>query len=316
MKGTIRRAAPLLALLLTTLTLPAAVDAQLGGLARKAKAAAKAKADGKVDEALYVAPPPPTFDDRVLEITEARLAGLLEGLKAEAASAKGAEAAYRAEVEAHDRAAKDYEKAEKEYDARREKYDACVESFRESEAKAREANEAKTQKALDEMGDEEFAAYVEDLAVRGQEIANEVQSGKNDPETQRRQKEYVAEVNAMQLEQSRRMALAMSGMAAETRRQSTEDPRLVEACGKEPEQPEEPAGLTGPEGVLARKGAEAAGLSADAYAIMRERVLYWAGKDGRPSGMGFSEDEMGVLTGGKDAIDDAVKALRKAKVPV
>jgi hypothetical protein len=315
MKRSILRSAPLLVLLAASLTLPVPADAQLGGLARKAKAAAKAKADDKVDEALYVPPPPPTFDDRLLEITEPRLAGMLEGLKAEAAFAKDASAKAAAEEAAYERAMKAYEKAEKEYNAKLESWGACVERFRASEEEAKAANEARVEKALDEMGDDEFATYVEDLALRGEAIARDAEAGKNDPATQRRREAYVLEAAAMQAEQVRRAALAMAGMAAESHRERTEDPRLVEACGKEPEPPIPPESFSGPEGTLAREGAVAAGLNGDQYALMRERLLYWAREDGRPSGMGFSEAEMSTLTGKKDGIDEAVKKLRDAKVP-
>ena len=312
MHRSIRRSAPLLALLAASLALPSTANAQLGGLARRAKKAVSAKAE----EAMYEPPPPPTFDDRLLEITEPRLAGFLEGLKVEAAFAGDAGREAEARTAAYDRATKQYEKAEKEYNAKVETWGACAERFRASEDTAKAANEARVEKALDEMGDDEFEAYVEDLATRGEEIARDAEAGKNDPVTQRRREAYVLEVVAMQTEQSRRAALAMSGMAAETHRAATEDPRLVAACGEEPEAPTPPESFSGPEGVLADKGAAAAGLSLEQYAVMRERVLYWADEDGRPSGMGFSEAEMGLLTEKKDAIAQAVKVMRKAKVPL
>ena len=56
-------------------------------------------------------------------------------------------------------------------------------------------------------------------------------------------------------------------------------------------------------------------LAARGEEIARERVLYWADEDGRPSGMGFSVAEMGLLTDKKDAIAQAVKVMRRAKVP-
>lgn len=311
------RSAFLLLPLLVALALPSAAAAQLGGLARKAKEAAKGKAEAKVDEALYVPPPPPEFDDRVLEITGDNLPRLLAGLNAEAAYAKDASAEFKARQAAYERARKEYDAAMKEYDERMGTWEACAEKFRESERKASEANDAKVEKALSEMGTDEFEAYVEDLAVRGEALARDVQAGKNDPETQRRQREYQAEVAAMQAEQNRRMAQAMSGMAAEHERARTEDPRLIEACGEEPERPVEPESvLGGPEGVLADKGSEAAGMTRDQYAIMRERVLYWADEDGMPSGMGFSEGEMGTLSAHKDDIAAVVERLKKAKVHI
>jgi hypothetical protein len=309
----IRRTALLLPLL-TVVLLPAPASAQLGGLARKAKEAAKGKAQDKVDESLYVAPPAPEFDDRVLEVTPERLTGLLAGLNAEVDFAKSAAAEYKARQDAYEKAEKDFDKAMKEYDKRTDTYEACRDKFQEAEDTAQAANERKTE-ALSEMDDDEFAAYVEDLARRGQEISRDVQAGKNDPETQRKQREYQAEVAAMQAEQNRRMAQVMSGMNAERERQRTESPRLVAACGEEPQRPEEPESvLGGPESVLADKGAEAAGLTRDQYAIMRERVLYWSDEDGMPSGMGYSEDEMATLKEHQGDIATVVERLEKAKL--
>lgn len=309
----IRRTALLLPLL-TVVLLPVPASAQLGGLARKAKEAAKGKAQNKVDESLYVTPPAPEFDDRVLEITPDRLAALLSGLNAEADFAKSASAEYKARQDAYERARKDFDKAMKEYDKRTDTYEACRDKFQEAEDTAQAANERKTE-ALSDMDDDEFQAYVEDLARRGEQLAKDTQAGKNDPETQRKQREYQVEVAAMQAEQNRRMAQVMSGMNAERERQRTESPRLVAACGEEPKRPEEPESvLGGPEGVLADKGAEAAGLTRDQYAIMRERVLYWSDEDGMPSGMGFSEDEMATLKEHQGDIATVVERLDKAKL--
>jgi len=74
--------------------------------------------------------------------------------------------------------------------------------------------------------------------------------------------------------------------------------------------------LTGPEGVLAELGATTAELTPAQYAMMRERVLYWSRANGRPSGMGFSEGEMVVLTERKGDLEHVVERMRKAKIPV
>jgi exonuclease VII small subunit len=314
MNRSFRWAALLLTLLAASVTLPAPASAQLGGLARKAKEAAKGKATDKVDESLYVPPPAPEFDDRTLEITEDNFAGLMAGLNAEVDYAKSAGAEYKAREKAYEQARKDFDAAMKEYDKRMDAYEACSERFRQAEDTAQAANERKTE-ALADMDDDEFEAYVEDLYQRGEAIARDVQAGKNDSETQRKSREYQAEVAAMQVEQSRRMAQVMSGMAAESQRKRTENPRLAAACGEEPERPVEPESvLGGPESVLADKGAEAAGLTLQQYAMMRERVLYWSDEDGMPSGMGYSEGEMTTLKAHKGDIATVVERMEKAQL--
>ena len=264
---------------------PIPAEAQLGGLARRARSAVEGKAEDKIEEAMPFTPPPaPEFSDRLLEITDARLAGMLK--------------AFEAEIKYADKAGKEYKDRAKE-----------------DEASA--ANEARINVPLEEMNSEEFEEYMLDLAERGERISQETLDGRSDPEFMKRRDEYLAESQAMLVEQSRRAQLIMAGQAAEARRAATEDPRLLEACGEAPVRPLEPQSeLAGPEGVLAEVGAETAELNADQYAIMRERVLYWSKAKGRPSGMGFSDGEMSALTAKKGDLEHVVERMRKAKIPV
>ena len=122
------------------------------------------------------------------------------------------------------------------------------------------------------------------------------------------------------------MKQATAGYEAERERARTEDPRLVAACGQRPEQPKRPSdAITGPESILMEKGAGAANLQGQdnsapmilaRYSITKERVLHWAQSKQRPTGMGFSKDEIAVLEAQAKAVNEAVEKMKKAGVPL
>jgi hypothetical protein len=121
----------------------------------------------------------------------------------------------------------------------------------------------------------------------------------------------------MLAEQKRRAQKAMGAMGAEQERERTEDARLVKACGEAPRAPTPPLSpVAGPEGVLAGKGAEAAGLTPEQYAIVRERVMVWEAEGGRPRRMGFSQTELDALDARSADLKQAFARLRKAGVPL
>ncbi|MEQ8329904.1 MAG: hypothetical protein RH859_05495 [Longimicrobiales bacterium] len=267
---------------------PASVAAQLGGLVKRA---ARGAVEDRVEAALPFTPrAAPEFNDRVLEIGPSHLDGLLAGFAAEVEYAKGASREFEDSVKAFERRHEAWERSVEEYDRAMERYEPCRERFLEQEEATSTANQARTEAALE---------------------------GKNDPATQRKWEEYQQEVARMAAEQQRRMLEAAAGVMAESRRERTEDPRLVEACGAAPERQDEPmSSLSSPEGVLAARGAEASGLTAAQYSIMRERVLYWAREEGRPRAMGFTEAEIRLLDERSEDVEKAVERMRKGKVPL
>jgi hypothetical protein len=112
---------------------PAEAGAQLGGLMNKAKAKVKEAAQPPAKR-----PPAPAFDDRVLEITSARVDALIRGLESErsimlASTPKGL-AAWR-------------EREQKAYQERRKTYEAQTASFQKDmaawEAKAAPVNKCR-----------------------------------------------------------------------------------------------------------------------------------------------------------------------------
>lgn len=311
MSRSVWRAAALLALVVV---LPGSLSAQLGGLKRRAQAAVK---DAVEDRLPFTPKPAPEFNDRVLEIGEARLEGLLKGFEAEAKWVKDAGREADAQTQAYERAREDYDRAQEAYGPQRERWDACAADFQKGEEAASAANQARIDKALVDMNDEELERYAEDLARRGEALTRELQAGKSDPATQKAWEDYQRELQIFVLEQQRRGMLAMAGGMAEQRRALTEDPRLEAACGKKPEAPVQPTSeLNGPEGILAAKGAEAAHMTPAQYAIMRERVLYWWENDQRPPNMGFTQEEIDLLAERASDVDDAFKKMKKAKVPL
>jgi len=307
------RVASLILVLALQAALASPVSAQLGRLKKKAQEAVQ----GAVEAQLPFTPAAaPEFDDRVLEITGSLLDGLVRGFQAEVSYSKTASDDYKDMVNAHERDLKAYEKATEAYQKESEKWEACATEFNEKEAAAAAANEAKMDMAYADMDDEQLEATMMRLAERGEKLAKELEAGRNDPELQRQWEEYQRDSQIVTLELQSRAMRAMSGAVAEARRARTEDPRLVEACGKKPEHPVQPTSpLNGPEGVLATKGAEAAELTTAQYALMRERVMYWAQSSRRPKEMGFSTGEIDVLNQHADAVTDAISAMKKAKVP-
>jgi hypothetical protein len=314
MSRSLVRAAFLLLVLAVQASLASPAAAQLGRLKKKVQQAAK----GAVEAQLPFTPAAaPEFDDRVLEITESLLDQLVKGFEAEVAFSKSAPGEYQDLVKAYERDQAAYEKAMERHDQASQKWDACATAFREKEATASAANEARVDKAYADMNDEELEAAMTKLAERGEKLAKDLEAGKNDPALQRQWEAYQRDVQIVTVEQQRRGLAAMSGVMAESRRARTEDPRLLEACGKEPERPVEPTSpLNGPEGVLATKGAQAAQLTPEQYAIMRERVLYWAEENQRPEGMGYTQGEIEILHQRADAVTHAISAMKKAKVPL
>lgn len=300
---------------------PMPAAGQLGGLVKKAKKATEAKAESTLP---FTPQPAPEFSDRVLEITEERLAGLLRGFEAEAAHARTAAREYEERVRSTEAALAAHERAREAWDRDIAKYQGCAAEFHDAEAKAAAANEAELEKVLAALGDEAFAAYAERLALRGLKVSQAVQAGQRDPATMRELEAFQREVAVMQKEQMRRVNIAMAASAAERERQRTENPRLVQACGPEPKAPVRPDDVVGgPEGILLQHGSEAAALdgqdpSAAArlsrYTIMRERVIAWVAEKQRPRSMGFSPDEIQTLEAQAKAVNQAVDRMRKAGV--
>ncbi len=321
MSRSVRLLAAVSAVFVVQSLLPTPVSAQLGGLGRKLKQAA----EGAVEQQLPFTPQPaPEYSDRVLEITPDRLDALLRGFKAEADNAKTAKKEYEDQLKNAAAASAKYDADLAAYNKAAATWATCADAFHANELKASLANADAIEKLIAEFDTEAFEKYVEDLARRGEKLAQRAMNGTVDPATQREWDAYVKEVEIMKKEQDRRVKAMMAGADAEQRRARTENPRLVAACGREPTAPAQPMDATsGPEGVLLRHGSRAASLQGtdpseeaafQRYTIMRERVIAWLAEKGRPTRMGFSPDEVTVLQGAADQLKQAEKDLKKAGV--
>lgn len=306
------------------LGLTPSAHAQLGALRRKAEQAAS----GAVESKLPFTPlPAPEFNDWVLEITPERLVQVLKGFDAEVAAMKTAKAEYEARVKSQEEAMAGYERARAAHEKESQRYIACRDKWEEAEEKARSANEEKIQKPIEELDDDQVKARYERLFKQGEKFGERAEAGTLDPANDPELQAWAREMQVVQAEMQRRSMAIMAGMRAEQERQRTADPRLVAACGARPITPERPDDwVSGPEGILMEMGATTASLQKGQrngkqdlvrrYAIIRERILHYAQSRGRPTGMGFSPDEMAALNGKSRDLNAAVDRMQKAKVPL
>jgi hypothetical protein len=223
----------------------------------------------------------PTFNDRVLEITDGRVDQLLKGYAAEASALKASErqlAAARATYEAENR---QHPARLKAYEQEHERWQSCQERVvKPAEAKAK----ADLQKAQDDVtgGDEKaFERKMTEIQTRIQAA----QAAGNMDEV-------------MRLADSLQRAIGTSsGVAAN--QASAEMEEAGRTCGAEPERPQPPTPPSANQANLDESGASAAGLTTEQYAILKERTQAAIDEDGtvraNASSYGFSATELAVL---------------------
>ncbi|HXE58411.1 MAG TPA: hypothetical protein VNK43_10465 [Gemmatimonadales bacterium] len=238
----------------------------------------------------------PTFNDRVLEITDARVDGLLGGLAAEVAAFDDAEARHAKARSAYEAENKAYAGQLAAYQKRKKEWDACYDrEVRPVEERGKQDIEA-THAAI--TGGDQAAFEKEMERVRARIVAAQ-------------QKGDMQEV--MRLADSVQKAVGMrSGNAAQ--RASSAVQAAAATCGPEPEEPKPPVPPSYPAVDLEAVGAKAAGLTAEQYAILKERVRYAVDEEGGvradPSSMwAFGAAELDVLEKRGREIAKAVKPL-------
>ena len=226
-------------------------------------------------------PRAPTFNERVLEITNARVDQLLEGYGAEASVLEAAEqqlaearAVYEEENRKHPARLKEYERSH-------QTWQACQDRLvKPAEAKAK----ADAEKAQHEVtgGDEQaFERKMEDVQKR---IMAAREAGDMD--------EVMRLADSLQKNVGMKSAAAVSQSSAE----------LMEAgrtCGAEPVRPAPPTPPSANQANLDEAGAKAAGLTQEQYAILKERTQAAVDEDGQmrvsSASWAFSGDELSVL---------------------
>lgn len=240
--------------------------------------------------------PTPTFNDRLLEITDARVNQLLKGYAAEATALaatdqKRAEArrVYEEENQAHGVRLKEYEKKKKEWDACQER------EVKPAQAKA----EKEAEKSQDKItgGDQEA------FEKRMQQVQERIQAAQA--------KGDMAEV--MRLADSLSKSMAANSAAAS--QAGTELQAAAGKCGSEPTQPQPPAPPSDGQPNLDAEGAKASGLTQDQYALMKERVQYAVSEDCTvkvaSSNWAFSASEIDVLKKRGPELCKATEPLRR-----
>lgn len=223
-------------------------QAQLGALKKRAE---KAIAGKVAPQATTVGRSTPTFDDAVLELTEARVSKLLVGLAAEAkvaaknrdyeAERERREATYRRQREEHQRAQSDWEK-------KTAAWDKCMEKYR-TEVEARGQQSQRFAQSTDTMKLKALALRIQNAQVRGD------------------------------MAEAKRLTDSLTSiMSAAVAQYGTGDieKRARAECGDAPEEPKPPEA---PDQSVSLStladGSRASGIPEEQYRIARERVLAW-----------------------------------------
>jgi hypothetical protein len=213
-----------------------------------------------------------SFDEHVIELTDARVSQFIGGLQAETRMAAKLDAQDTEGIERRNRAAQEaHSRKRDEYDRKRATFDKCA-----------EPEQKRAEKEMD--------AYSSSL---------------DDPAAMERLQTRIKAAQAKgDMVELRRLIDSMGqlGMKAATVVQSSSDEMqaaIIKKCG---EPPVEPADAPEPEPMLTfqdvrNAGLEASGFTDRQYAIMRERILpYLASKGKNSGGMIYSETEAQVLS--------------------
>jgi hypothetical protein len=223
----------------------------------------------------------PTFNERVLEITEARLGGLLAGYNAELAALDAADKKQGSVRAAYEEENKKHPGRLKEYEAKHETWQQCRDTHvKPAEAKAKKETEAAQAQVTG--GDQK------DFERRMNEVAERIKAAQA--------KGDMAEV--MRLSDS--LGKAVGTPTANAAYQASSDMQAAAAkCGPEPVRPEPPTPPSYPDLRLDEAGAAAAKMTPEQYAIMKERVRYAVREEGKvevtSSMWAFSRGELDAM---------------------
>jgi hypothetical protein len=292
----------LLALSLAAATLLAGVAAPAhaqGGLLRKMKQKADEANRALGGEAAAPSGPrrAPSYDETVLEITDARLDQLVKGLAAERAAAKefaALEAKNKSEAAAHKAATAKYEREMLSFQTKRQNYDACRMDVINS-AQGSNPHAAAMQQRMASMSEADLQkakARMEDLQRR-----HEAAEKKGDQAT----------IGALRDTIMREMQQLTGVSPAQAAAAQKGKPVNVQAelakCGDEPLPPEAPQGSESGASnnvydYVGTAGRKASGLEEQQYSVLRERVTFFVQEKGKlpaNSSYAFSEAEVAAL---------------------
>lgn len=235
--------------------------------------------------------PPPTFNDRVLEITAARADQLIKGYRAEAAALDQSDRDFAQQQRKFEADEKGHPARRAAYEKQKKEWDAC----QEREVKPAEAE---SKKQMDDA---------------------QASTGVNDPDFQKKMDALKTRMQAAQakgdMDEVMRLADSVQKAMAPGAQAATEaSNKMVAAqgkCGPEPEEPPAPSPPLQQRPGLEAAGAGAAGLTSEQYAIMKERVEAALDEDGKlRSEVGFAGGEVKVLKQRGPEIAKAIQAVR------
>jgi hypothetical protein len=237
---------------------------------------------GKAPAAVQqTSPRAPTYNERVIEITDARINGLLAGYDAELAALDAADKKHGVVRGAYAEENRKYPARLKEYDAKQKAWQQCRDTYvKPAEAKAKQETEAVQAQVTG--GDQE------DFERRMNQVAERIQAAQA--------KGDMSEV--MRLSDSLGKAVGMPSAVAASKA-TTDLQAAATQCGLEPVRPEPPTPPSYPDLKLDEAGAAAAKMTPEQYAIIKERVRYAVREEGKvevtSSMWAFSGDELEAM---------------------
>ena len=292
----------LLALSLAAAALLAGVAAPThaqGNLLRKMKQKADQANRALGGEAAEASGPrrAPSYDENVLEITDARLGQFLKGLAAERAAARefaALEAKNKSQAAAHKAAAAQYERDMLSFTTKRQNYDACRMDVIGS-AQGSNPHAAAMQQRMASMSE----ADLQKAKVRMEDLQRRHAAAEK--------KGDQATLGALRDTIMREMQQLTGVNPAEVAAARQGKPVNVQAelakCGDEPVPPQEPQAAEGSSSsnvfdYVGTAGRKASGLEQQQYSVMRERVTFFVQEKGKlpaNSSYAYSEAEVAAL---------------------
>jgi hypothetical protein len=239
----------------------------------------------------------PAFNDRVIEITDQRLDGLVAGYRAELAALDAAD-----KKQGSVRAV--YEEENRKHPARLKEYEAKHQSWEQCQATHVKPAEAKAKKEVEAAEAQTTGGDQEDFERRMNAVAERIKAAQANGD--------MAEV--MRLSDSLGRAVGAPGAAAASKA-SSDMQAAAAKCGPEPERPRPPTPPSYPELNLDQAGATAAKMTPEQYAIMKERVRYAVREGGEvavtSSMWAFSGDEINAMKKRGTELYEAGEALQE-----
>ena len=231
--------------------------------------------------ASQAAPRAPTFNERVIEVTDARIGGLLAGFSAELAALDAAD-----KKQGSVRAA--YEEENRKHPARLKEYQASHRTWQQCQDAHVKPAEAKAKKETEAAQAQVTGGDQEDFERRMNAVAERIKAAQA--------KGDMTEV--MRLSDSLGKAVGMTSANA-AQKASSDMQAAAAKCGAEPQRPEPPTPPSYPDLRLDEAGATAAKMTPEQYAIMKERVRYAVREEGKvevtSSMWAFSGEELGAM---------------------